>query len=255
MSSFPAWSWGDTEECTRWLDKIRADGVQVDQLELIDERPPFTRSWLRSLGITGIEYAAFKTEHGSGLGADYVQVRSGSSVTEPGRIYRLDGASYFIALDISEKLPFEDECFEWAYSEHLIEHVSLDVGVEWLTEVRRTLEPGGLLRVTTPDLRKYASDYLNGDSFFAEHRQRISGMIRHAPAMPQRPAFMLNQIFWYYGHRWIYDADELRFALSEAGFDMSAVRECSFRHGNRDDVAMLDTVVRNDETFYMEANR
>lgn len=254
-NSFNDWSWGNPEECTRGLDGVRADGARCGKMELIDARPPFTRSWLRGLGITGIEYAAFKTEHKSGLAADYVRVKAGDSVTELGRVYRLDDDSYFIALDITEKLPFENGCFEWAYAEHLIEHVIPDAGAEWLAEVHRTLEPGAVLRLTTPDLQKYASAYLNGGEFFADHRERMIDVLAPAPAMPQRPAFMLNQIFYYYGHRWIYDADELRYALAQAGFEISAMRECSFRCGVRDDVAALDSVVRNDETLYIEASR
>lgn len=254
-NSFTDWSWGNPEECTRGLDGVRADGALCEKLEPLDVRPPFTRSWLRGLGITGIEYAAFKTKHASGLAADYVRVRAADSVTEPGRVYRLDNESYFIALDITEKLPFEDGCFEWEYAEHLIEHVIPDTGADWLTEVNRTLEPGGVLRLTTPDLRKYASAYVNDGEFFAEHRERMINVLAPAPAMPQRPAFMLNQIFYYYGHRWVYDADELRYVLMRAGFDISAVRECSFRRGIRDDVAALDSVVRNDETLYIEVSR
>jgi hypothetical protein len=63
---------------------------------------------------------------------------------------------------------------------------------------------------------------------------------------------MMNQIFYLYGHRWIYDLAELRYVLSKAGFDPSAVREHAFRDGARSDVAGLDWAVRRDETLYVE---
>jgi hypothetical protein len=51
-----------------------------------------------------------------------------------------------------------------------------------LTEVHRILAPGGLVRLTTPDLRRYIESYLDPDGgFFA---------------------------------CWIYDADALRYALA-----------------------------------------
>jgi predicted SAM-dependent methyltransferase len=253
--SFPDWTWENPDECTRRLDNVRAEGARCEKLEPLDGKPPFTRSHLRHLGISGIEFAAFKTAHSSGLAADQLSVRSEDSVTERGKIYRLDNEAYFIELDISERTPFEDGCFDWVYAEHLIEHVPPHVGIRWLTEVRRILSPGGLLRLTTPDLMKYASSYLGEGSLFADHRNRMVDVLAPAPLMPQRRAFMINQIFYFYGHRWIYDTDELRYVLSRAGFDPATVRLRSFRHGARDDIAALDSDIRNDETLYIEVER
>lgn len=253
--SFPDWNWDDPQECTDRLDSIRADGARCASLQRLAASPPFTRAELRSLGADGIEFAAFKTAHPSGLAADYVAVRSGADTTLPGGIYRLDGKYLFTELDIKAGLPFESGCFDWVFAEHLIEHVPLDTGIEWLSEVHRVLSPGGLARITTPDLRKYADSYLSGGGFFDDHRDRMLEVLAPAPAMPKRPAFMLNQIFSFYGHRWIYDFDELRYALVQAGFDPAGVRECAFRCGARPDVAALDQAVRSDETMYVEAAR
>jgi hypothetical protein len=63
---------------------------------------------------------------------------------------------------------------------------------------------------------------------------------------------MFNQIFYLYGHRWLYDLDELRYVLARAGFDPGAMRTCAFRAGARGDVADLDSVFRSDETMYVE---
>ena len=71
--------------------------------------------------------------------------------------------------------------------------------------------------------------------------------------MPGRPAFMVNQIFYLYGHRWIYDHDELRYALTQAGYDPGRITARKFRDGHRQDVADLDTTFRSDETIYVEA--
>jgi hypothetical protein len=78
-------------------------------------------------------------------------------------------------------------------------------------------------------------------------------MMRVGPPMPERRAFMMNQIFYLYGHRWIYDLEEIRYALTEAGFAPDAVVERSYREGARPDVADLDTPFRRDETLYTEA--
>jgi predicted SAM-dependent methyltransferase len=133
--------------------------------------------------------------------------------------------------------------------------VPLPTAVGWLTEVRRVLQPDGLLRLTTPDLAKYVEGYLDGSKFFAKHRRRVGLAIGGAPPMPARSAFMFNQIFYLYGHRWLYDLQELQYVLGQAGFDPAAVRQCGYREGSLADVAALDRTVRSDETIYVEVTR
>ena len=249
----PAWNWEDPQELSETVDSFTVDLSRCDKLELVMAAPRLTRAQLQDLEITGIEFAAFKTAHPQGLGSDLVGPRSPDGATQRGGLYRVDGTAYFIELDISAPLPLDDGSVDWVYAEHLIEHVSLAVGVAWLAEVRRVLAPGGVLRVSTPDLRVYAQSYLNGDNFFAKHRRRMNmALSAIAPPMPARGAFMFNQLFYVYGHRWIYDEAELRHVLAEAGFAPEAVRVCAYRSGARADVADLDQVLRNDESIYIE---
>ncbi|HKT06245.1 MAG TPA: methyltransferase domain-containing protein [Rugosimonospora sp.] len=242
------WNWERPEQLGPVLDRLLRDMARCEKLEALP-RP----ARLGELGVTGVEFAAWKTAHRHGLGSDLVPLRdAGGATTEPGRLYRVDGAYLFLQLDICRPLPFPDASLEWVYAEHLIEHVELDAASGWLAEVRRVLTPGGVLRLTTPDLRRYAQSYLAGGGFFARHRKRIraAGL---GPPMPARPAFMFNQLFYLYGHRWIYDLDELSHVLAGAGFAAGSVRACGFRDGARADVAELDRVFRNDETLYVEA--
>lgn len=248
------WNWDDPVECTRRLDGARADSAYCDKFDVVGIEPPFTRRQLRDLNLTGIEFAAFRSSHESGLAADYVPLRCAEDETCPHRIYRVDGETHFLRLDISEPLPFEDQCVDWVYAEHLIEHITLDRAIAWLREVRRILAPGGLLRLTTPDLGVYMNSYLDDDGFFDRHRERMLDALRPAPRMPTRPAFMVNQIFYLYGHRWIYDFDEVSYVLCAAGFASDRVRQCKFREGADPRVADLDRLIRNDETLYVEAN-
>jgi hypothetical protein len=71
--------------------------------------------------------------------------------------------------------------------------------------------------------------------------------------MPPRGAFMFNQLFYVYGHRWIYDLEELQHVLTAAGFDPEGITVRAYRDGARQDVADLDQVLRNDESIYIEA--
>jgi predicted SAM-dependent methyltransferase len=257
--AFPGWDWQDPGRLEATMERFTAELAEAEKVEQVAAELPRTRAGLAELGVTGIEFAAFATKHPQGLGTDLVAVRGPQDddgrriVTEPGQVYRVDGGSLFTQLDITEPLPFEDGSVDWVYAEHLIEHVPLLDAISWLAEVRRILAPGGLLRITTPDLRAYAAGYLaEDDKFFARHR-RILSVLRVGPPMPVRRAFMVNQIFYLFGHRWIYDHDELRYALTQAGYDPDRITAREFRKGHRPDVADLDNTFRSDETLYVEA--
>jgi predicted SAM-dependent methyltransferase len=222
-----------------------------DVIETVDIEPPLDRELFEKLGLSGVHFGSLQRQQSACLNVDLRPLTDGGTETRMGELVLVDRANYFMRLDVCQPLPFADGSFDWAYSEHLIEHIPLLDAIGWLTEVRRILVPGGLLRLTTPDLRRYAESYLASDGgFFATYRDRIRQ--RGAPAMPDRPAFMLNHIFRFWDHQWIYDADELRYALGRAGFRSSEMRIHAFHEGARPEVAALDDERRNDETIYVE---
>lgn len=249
------WNWADPQELAATIDLFTEDLAQVGKLSAELDAPVLDRSHFERLGLTGIEFAAFTSRHPQALGTDIVSLTATDGTrTEPGRVYRVDDTAWFAEMDITAALPVADDTVDWVYAEHLIEHVSLRAGIAWLAEIRRILRPGGLLRLTTPDLRVYAESYVNGDGFFAKHRRRMNRALTGvAPAMPPRGAFMFNQLFYVYGHRWLYDEAELRHALTSAGFAEDTIAVRAYREGARPDVADLDQVLRNDESVYVEA--
>lgn len=248
------WDWADPAALSARMDAFTEGLAECDELDEVPAEFPLTRETLSGLGITGVEFAAFRTSHPAGLGSDLVGLRGPGGSTEPGRLYRVDGGARFTQMDVCAPLPIADGALDWAYAEHLVEHVNLAEGIGWLREVRRVLAPGGLLRLTTPDLAAYVAGYAEGSRFYAKHRRRVRMALGEvAPPMPERRAFMLNQIFYLYGHRWIYDADELAHALTEAGFRAEGITVRAYREGARADVAALDQTIRNDETIYVEA--
>ncbi|MDR3031981.1 MAG: class I SAM-dependent methyltransferase [Kitasatospora sp.] len=250
---FADWDWEDPEGLEARTDAFTDDLARCTTIELVRPEVPHTHQDFRELGVTGIEFAAFRTRHPQGLGTDLVGLHSDTGATRPGPVYRIDGSSLYTRLDITQPLPFADRSVDWVYAEHLIEHVPLGTAVTWLAEVRRVLRPGGLLRITTPDLAEYVTGYLDDrEQFFRRHRRRLRTM-RVGPPMPERRAFMLNQIFYHFGHRWIYDEAELRYVLDRAGYGAFTVVRREFQTGARPDVAALDTAFRKDESIYLEA--
>lgn len=255
------WNFDDPAGLTEKLESLTASFSECRELEPVQARPPFSRTFLAGLGLTGVEFASYRTEHPTGLASNVVPFSSPSVTTEKGVVYLVDKEKYFIELDVAEPLPFEDGSLEWVYAEHLIEHVPVSVAIPWLREVRRALVPGGLLRLTTPDLARYAEAYVTDNGFLDSHRRRMRGLYSFlaagagagpVPPIPRRPAFLVNQIFYLYGHKWIYDKDELAYVLEAAGFGVDTMRVCAFHEGADPAVARLDIEARSDETLYVE---
>ena len=67
-----AWDWEDPQGIEAVVDSFTADLGKCEKLELLlsyHEGPGrLTREQLEQLGITGIEFAAFKTDHPQALG-------------------------------------------------------------------------------------------------------------------------------------------------------------------------------------------
>ena len=173
-------------------------------------------------------------------------------------VKRDDGVPHhYLEHGAGERYPCTDETFEWAFAEHLIEHLTPDQAVDWLSEVRRVLRPGGLLRITTPNLLRYVEGYLDPEgAFFAEHRERL-GRLRDFSEedIPTRRAWMVNQIFYMWGHHWIYDFDEIRYVAVRAGFSADNIVERSFGESAVPEVGAMDLPGRNDESIYVELRR
>jgi predicted SAM-dependent methyltransferase len=229
--------------------------------------PPFGADLLAALGLRGIQCGCGRQLREGWLNTDQlpVKTRDGASADD-GVIVLVDGERHYLKHDARNPFEIEDGSFEWVYSEHLLEHLTPREAVTWLREVHRLLQPGGYVRLSTPDLRKYVHGYLDPqDGFLAEHHDRLVPHLRFfadsdyvleaEDEVPRRPAWLVNQIFRLWEHRWIYDLEEIRFVASQAGFAADAVTEHSFRQGRSPEPAALDMESRNDESLYVEIER
>jgi SAM-dependent methyltransferase len=62
--------------------------------------------------------------------------------------------------DIRRPLPFPEDTFDSVYALHIIEHLTPEEAGEFVAEVFRVLRPGGIFRVSTPDLEGIVRAYL-----------------------------------------------------------------------------------------------
>jgi predicted SAM-dependent methyltransferase len=120
-------------------------------------------------------------------------------------------------LDLERRLPFADRSFAFVFGEHVIEHLSPPRADNLLAELHRILRPGGVLRLTTPDLRKIVALYEDRNPVV--ERAEYAEFFRGLSSKPyDRPARILNDYLRLWGHRHIYDEQDLTVCLTAAGF-------------------------------------
>ncbi len=123
-----------------------------------------------------------------------------------------------IMLDATKRFPFNNNTFDYVYSEHMIEHISWEQGQFMLKECFRILKPGGKIRIATPDMEKYLNLYFN--ELKPEDQKIIQFCTdRFIKGISEyKPSFVINTIFRNWRHQFLYDRDLLELAFFKAGF-------------------------------------
>jgi predicted SAM-dependent methyltransferase len=114
--------------------------------------------------------------------------------------------------NLTDRFPLSDSSCSLIYSEHVIEHFSVEDGLKIFRECRRLLVPGGVLRVAMPSL-EYCVEWYAKDSWRPDFQrwEELRGVKTRCEA--------LNVAMRWWGHLWLYDREELHRRLGEAGFN------------------------------------
>jgi predicted SAM-dependent methyltransferase len=119
-------------------------------------------------------------------------------------------------LDLSEAWPIPPARVSHIYADNVIEHFPLAAARDALRHAFDALQPGGGLRLATPDAEAHARAYLDNPRLTSEHlaRHRRKGF----PA--EHSVDMLNIIYAYHGHHagYIFDWAALSAEMDRAGF-------------------------------------
>jgi predicted SAM-dependent methyltransferase len=147
-------------------------------------------------------------------------------------------------IDLRGGLPLTPDSVARIYSEHVLEHFSMEDGQALLNDCFDALQPGGILRIAMPDLKNLVTAYL-GD-------WQGQDWIRH-PGFSDidTAAHMLNVGFRSWGHLYLYDLQDLTLRLAHAGF--SHVETCGW--GESDCPALRNLERRPDSLLIVEATR
>ncbi len=105
--------------------------------------------------------------------------------------------------DVTQPWPWSN--LEFVYGEHFLEHLPLELALDFLSHAGRALQSGGVIRLSTPNLEwVMATHYGAGGS---DRPRRVADTIA------------TNRAFHGWGHHFLYSQDMLAHVLGEMGFE------------------------------------
>jgi SAM-dependent methyltransferase len=120
-------------------------------------------------------------------------------------------------LDATTTWPIEDGAVSHVFSDNVIEHLTLDQNRALLREAHRCLQPGGVIRLVTPDIRGHLELYLSGAPAL---ETAIAGHYREAGLVVEHPIDLLRIPIGSFEHHlgYAWDFETLEAELVAAGF-------------------------------------
>lgn len=152
-----------------------------------------------------------------------------------------------VHLDAKGRFPFEDEVFDYIYSEHMIEHIDFSGGLNMLKECYRVLKKDGRIRIVTPDLMFLIGLLTNENDPIAERYVPWAHSYSLPPDTLCTPCAVVNGFVRNWGHQFIYDRKTLGELLALAGF--KAISVCDFDHSASPNLSGLANSKRLPEGF------
>jgi predicted SAM-dependent methyltransferase len=155
-----------------------------------------------------------------------------------------------ICWDVTRGLPLLSQSVKGIFTEHCLEHLTLETTDYVLKECWRVLRPGGTIRIVVPD----------GELYLTNYTRIISGAVGiklpYAECVSYKdlysPIMSVNEVFRSHGHLFIHDFDTLRLLLVRNGF--INVKKESFQSG-RDHKLIIDSESRAIESLYVEGSK
>ena len=154
------------------------------------------------------------------------------------------GRGIDLSADIRDGLPLADDSIDYAVSVHALQEIPIDQLVPVLSELRRVLAPGGVLRLVLPDLIKGVRAFERGDRDYflvPDEDARSLG------------AKLVVQLLWYGYSRTLFTPEFIEELLLKAGF--AQVAHCSYLEtaSPYPEITSLDN--RQRESLFVEATK
>jgi predicted SAM-dependent methyltransferase len=149
-----------------------------------------------------------------------------------------------LSCDIRNGLPLQSANVDYIVSLHALQELTYPEVVPALTELRRVLKPGGVLRLGLPDLQKGIDAYLLGkDDYFQVDGDQVAS----------RGGRFIIHMLWYGHSRTLFTADFTQELLMEAGFE--EVVECRYGETASRFADIIELDNRQHESLFVEATK
>ncbi len=168
---------------------------------------------------------------------------------EYGRLTKREGTD-FLNYNLMGPWPWAENSVTHVAAAHFIEHIDLNQCLWFCGQAYNVLKPGGVIRLSCPDLEVYARNYVAGNQDFFSNQEIIK-------ACTFKTALTSSQIFAAKAydsggaHKWFHDFSSLKSVLERAGF--VDVKKVDRLEGKTPDLAKLELAGREIETVYVEA--
>jgi predicted SAM-dependent methyltransferase len=139
-----------------------------------------------------------------------LDVCGGRNPYKPGEFLNVDIADLpkvDVVFDITKRFPMEEGVIEEIFSAATLEHLRRPHVDHVLREFFRVLRPGGMLRVSTPDIEEIAKALLSKTENLETINQYFFGKYKSDDTED------------YDLHRWMYPAADMMAALKKIGFE------------------------------------
>lgn len=163
-----------------------------------------------------------------GCGTDYKDGWINIDNNSDNNIEKLD-----LNWDLRTPLPFHDDSIDFIFNEHFIEHLSVEEAKNTIQDLMRVLKPGGVMRIAMPDLEIVVNNYLhvplNKDPIIRTYKMDFI----------KTRAEWMNMSFSWWGHKWLYDWEELQRRLREAGYNK--IQRCKINESSHPELRNLES--------------
>lgn len=163
-----------------------------------------------------------------GCGTDYKKGWINIDNNSDDNIEKLD-----LNFDLRNPLPFKDNSVDFIFHEHFLEHLTVEEARISMSDMMRVLKPGGVMRIAMPDLEDIF------DLYNDKNWQKRPIIKNHGFEFVKTRAEMVNMSFNWWGHKWIYDWEELKRRFEEIGF--KKIKRCKRGKSGHKELQSLET--------------
>jgi predicted SAM-dependent methyltransferase len=122
-----------------------------------------------------------------------------------------------VYLDATRPFPLPDSSIDYIFTEHQIEHIEYEQSQFMLRECFRILKPGGRIRIATPNL-EFLARLTDPNKTDVQKRYIDWSISQFFPRHEGYESFVINNFFYNFHHRFIFDPQTMTRSLTLAGF-------------------------------------